>query len=105
VSICKHLLHIARALWKHYNYVKHNILLSQHREAERQLGVEITSEYLKGPVGLPQSDCRHFQHNLLDLLRKPLDYKKAWLVNMVAACQCEARIQANNDELVTVSQQ
>jgi hypothetical protein len=85
VGICKQLLHMARALWKHCNHVKHNVLHPQHREAERQLGVEITSKYLKGPAGLPQSDHRHFQHNLLDLLQKPLDYKKAWLVNVVAA--------------------
>jgi len=50
-----------------------------------QLHDSITRELLAGARALPFADRHHFEHNVLDLLDKSLQFKKNWLLNVQAA--------------------
>ena len=51
----------------------------------RLLNSSITAEYINGKQNLPRGDWHYFKPNLLSLLRRSLQYKKSWLVNLHAA--------------------
>ena len=76
--------------WEYRNHVLHKTEQPREKYARRLLDEEITKEVSLGPSTLRPGDRHHFSIPLLDLLRKPLPYKKAWLVSVHAARQISA---------------
>jgi hypothetical protein len=62
----------------------------------QQLDDSITDELLAGARALPFADRHHFDHNLLDLLGKSLQFKKNWLLNVQAARKRYDRVHSTN---------
>ena len=69
----------------------------------QRLNHNITDELLVGAGALPLADRHHFDHNLVELLEKSTQYKKNWLLNVLAAKQRQARRQAATLEEQTLS--
>ena len=71
--------------WDHRNTIKHRTDQPRHKLAEAQLNWEITDLLLQGAGGLPACHRHHFRHSLPNLLKKNLEYRKAWLKNVLEA--------------------
>ena len=56
----------------------------------------ITDELLASARALPFADRHHFDHNILDLLGKSLQFKKNWLLNVQAARKRYDRVHSAN---------
>jgi len=63
----------------------------------------ITAELLAGARALSLADRHHFELNLSDLLDKSTQYKKNWLLNVIAARQRFERQQAHFEGILTLS--
>jgi hypothetical protein len=84
--------------WDHRNEVKHNTVQPRHKLMEAKLDWEITQLLLQGRGSLPAHHRHHFRHSLTTLLAKPLDYRQAWLQNVLAAKDCQEKIRTRNME-------
>ena len=100
------LLHtLTDSLWHHRNESKHVTDQPRQKRMRRDLGREITLEYMIGPAGLLQGDsARFFQRDLPTLLNQNTKYKMAWLYNLAQARQRHKRKLQHDDELNTISQ-
>jgi len=63
----------------------------------------ITAELLAGARALSLADRHHFDLNLSDLLDKSTQYKRNWLLNVIAARQRFERQQATFEGIQTLS--
>jgi len=66
-----------------------------HVPVEKIKRTSITAELLAGARALSLADRHHFELNLSDLLDKSMQYKRNWLLNVIAARQRFERQQAN----------
>jgi len=98
-GLLRQLHHVGWNLWNHRCHVKHRVLKPRHAQEEERLDAAITSTYSKGNTRMLQGDRHHFNQNLLQLLRKPVQYKQAWLANVMVAQQRFERIAAQDAEL------
>jgi len=70
---------------------------------KEELDRSITEELLAGARALSFADRHHFDLNLSDLLDKSTQYKRNWLLNVIAARQRFERQQANYEGIQTLS--
>jgi len=77
--------------------------MSGERQTGHRLGASVTAELLAGARALSLADRHHFELNLSDLLDKSTQYKKNWLLNVIAARQRFERQQANFEGIQTLS--
>jgi hypothetical protein len=71
----------------------------------QQLHQEIIYEYHRGAENLPPQDRGRFLLPLGDILLKPTAHKQAWLLNVSAARDAEARRQLEQADLHSQSLQ
>jgi hypothetical protein len=90
-DLLKVLQKLAWQQWDHRNKAKHQTTRPGQAKCVRRLDHQIRLEYLRGTTDLPIGDHIHFQHNILSLLRRPLDYKQAWFSNVLSARRRQAR--------------
>jgi len=92
-------------MWEHRNTIKHSSKRPRHLRMLQQLdnSTSITAELLAGARALSLADRHHFELNLSDLLDKSTQYKKNWLLNVIAARQRFERQQANFEGIQTLS--
>ena len=69
----------------------------------QRLNNSITDELLAGAKALPLADRHHFDINLIDLMEKSTQYKKHWLLNVIAARKRHERQQDAQLERQTIS--
>jgi hypothetical protein len=94
-----------RDMWRHRNDIKHRTERPRQKAQEHVLNLAIAEELLRGPENLPALYHPRFQHPGIDLLARSLTYKQAWLANITTARQRQARIEAANNDLQTISQE
>ncbi|MCA1800669.1 MAG: hypothetical protein LC650_05195 [Actinobacteria bacterium] len=99
----QHINNLAWNQWNHRNKIKHNTVRPEEKRALKLLNNQIIREYTKGQDDLLPADRHHLRHNIVHLLQKPTDFKKAWLVNITTARQRKLRIQHNDNERITTS--
>jgi hypothetical protein len=87
----KRLHQLAWEQWDHRNKVLYDPELRWQKRMKQQLEDAIMAESLRGPMDLPPGDQSHFAIPLADLLHKSWEYKKAWLANVSAARNRQAR--------------
>ena len=104
-ALLKRLNAIAWDQWEHRNGILHHPNHPRQQAAVRLLHREMVQEWSTGPANLPRCDRHHFNITSAELFLKPLSYKKAWLQNVHASRQRQARLVANDLELITLSQQ
>ena len=101
-----HKLHkLARDQWLHRNSIKHDVLQPRQLAMRRDLNAAICAEYLKGAEDLPPGDVIRFANPLASILLKQLDYRKAWLANVVAARNRQYKKRLHNDRVTTISKE
>ena len=80
-------------MWEHCNDIKHNTTTPQQLAALQQLRTQVEEEFVKGLLGLPESD-----HYLLDdkdlILSYDLAHTKWWLALLKGARQAQIRTEA-----------
>ena len=104
-DLLKSLHNLAWKQWDHRNNIKPQTLKPGQNECIQRLNRLIRMEYLQGFSELPVGDQLHFHHNILSLLRRPLDYKQAWFCNVTSARRRQARRRANNNEVETLTKE
>jgi hypothetical protein len=97
-GLLKKLHNLAWHQWDHRNKVKHITDKPRDKLAESQLNWEITHLLLQGAGGLPACHRYHFRHSLPSLLGKSLDYRKAWLKNVLEAKDHQEKVRTQNME-------
>ena len=90
-GLLKRLHKLAWGQWEHRNQTLYDPDQKWQKKMRQQLDDAIAAEMLRGPLDLPPGDCSHFSTPLLLLLAKPWAYKKAWLANVSAARNRQAR--------------
>ena len=103
LALLKLLNNTAWDQWKHRNAILHDPEHPRQRRALQVLHQEIVEEFIAGVADLPPRDCHHFRPTLLDLLQRPLSYKKAWIHNVHSARQRQARRVTQDLELQIAS--
>ena len=93
------LFKLGHALWEHRNRVLHNPNSQYNCRMLQQLHQEIIYEYHRGAENLPPRDRGRFSLPLGDILTKPTTHKQAWLLNVSAARDAEARRQMEQADL------
>jgi hypothetical protein len=99
----KALHHLAWGMWEHRNNIKHRDVRPRDQLANRHLNQQIVSQWTQGPDCLPTGDHHHFNIPLAPLLRRGQKNRQAWLANVLAARQRQARIDEHDDELNNLS--
>ena len=97
VTVLRALVRMGRRQWLHRNDVKHHTLKPRHEECRHLLHHQIIREYAEGPRALLPGDKRMLKVNLIQLLRKPLAYKKAWWANIIKAKQRKDRLRLQRE--------
>lgn len=98
-TLLHQLHHLAWNQWNHRNDVKHRLSKPRERMAMRMLDQEIIRMYTNGLLQLLPGDRYHLEFNLAHLLKRPVNYKKSWLLNVIAAQKHYMRIRAEADEV------
>jgi hypothetical protein len=99
----KRLQKLARGQWEHRNSVLYDPDKKWQRKMKQLLDEAITNELLRGPMDLPPGDRSHFSIPLLILLQRPWHYKKAWLANVSAARNRQARRRSQSADAIASS--
>ncbi len=89
--------------WEHRNHIKHRVLRPRHKQAIEMLDQEITDRFIEGHTQLLEGDRYHASQNLFRLLQKPVHYKQAWLMNVMAAQKRYMELQAEANEQIKLS--
>ena len=84
-TIMKSVHHLAWSLWDHRNQVLHHIDRPRMKRGIALLHQQLLQELQLGPQDLPIEDQQHFQYSFLSLISKPIQFQKAWLLNVNAA--------------------
>ena len=95
--------HLSFRMWDHRNTIKHKVRKPQEKLMEDRLNRVILRHLTSTPTSLLPSDRYHLRHNAPLLLKKPVAFKKAWLLNVLAACTRALRIRTNDPEADAVS--
>jgi hypothetical protein len=104
-KLLSRLYKMGHALWEHRNKVLHNPNSQYNCRMLQQLHQEIIHEYHRGAENLPPRDRGRFLLPLGDILTKPIAHKQAWLLNVPAARDAEARRQMEQADLRSQSLQ
>jgi hypothetical protein len=85
--------------WTHRCNVKANVTKSQEKLHIQLLHDLINAEFVSGEDDLLPGDRNLLHRNILQLLQKPISYKKGWIVRMHAARQHAKRIETKKNDL------
>ena len=94
--LLKRIHQLAWGQWDHRNDVLHNPTSNRNRSLPHQLETEITDEMIRGVEDLPAKDHPHFGWPLCALLNRSNKFKQAWLTNVNAARNRQARRRSDS---------
>lgn len=89
--------------WEHRNEGKHRSKRPRHKKMVSELHRQIARELIKGPPDLPVDDHPHFEYNYVQLIRRPVRFKQAWIANVTTERQRCERKRRRDEEYVNVS--
>jgi hypothetical protein len=102
-GILLQLHHMGWKQWDHRNKINTQVTKPEEAEAVDLLQHEITKQLTTRMHQLSLRDYRRHNRNLIQLLHKPLSYRKSWLVNVTSSRQRFLRIQQQDNDLVVQS--
>ena len=94
------LIHLAWKQWDHRNKINQRVTKPQAARAIKLLDEDITEMLTTQMHELLSGDKRRLNRNIIDLLAKPVAYKKKWLCHTRIARQRYLRKLRHDDDLV-----
>ena len=104
-GLIKQLVKTGQLQWKHRNDYKHMVGKPRHKQHIFRVNQEMLRELQRGTDTLLSSDAHKVDYAAMELLQKPLSFKKSWLLNVSRARQRFLRIKHQDDELEATSRE